>query len=409
MARSKVTVTVGDGNLGRRSPNTDMVSALVMNGVATGDYALGDIVELLSVADAEAIGLDAAYDADNTVLVHHHISRFFLRNPSGVLHIMLVAQAVTLTEMVDKDENYMAKLLRDKSGAVVQWGVVRNPADGYIPTLETGLDADVVSAIPKAQELLDFEFDHFRYSDAFIEGRSFNGTAAAALDLRTLASKGVSVVIAADKSISEGDALFNGYAAVGDVLGITSFAAVSQNIGELSEEFNLTNVAQEVFITAGLSSNKPLSDYSDTELDALHDKGYIFGDTNPGEVGFWLNDSSTCIALTSDFAYKENNRTINKAIKLARKALQPRIKSRIYVDPDTGKIAATDAKELETLTRGALKPMLNDGDLSGGIDAYVNPDQNILSTSVLNVELTFVPVAIGRQIKLTIGFDNPLK
>lgn len=409
MGRSKLTVEISDGNLGRRQPNADMVSALVMNGVATVDYVIGDIVELRSVKDAEYIGLDAAYDTTNKVLVFHHISRFFLRNPSGILHIMLVAQDVTLTQMVDVQNNYVAKVLRENAGAIVQWAVARNPDATYVPTLVSGLDGDVITAIDKAQELIDFEFDRFRYSDCFIEGRSLNGTAVAALDLRTKNAPGVSVVVGADRAISESDTLFNGYAAVGDVLGLTSVAAVSQNIGELSPEFNLTNEANKAFITAGLSSNIGLSDYSETDLDALHDKGYIFADTNPGEVGFWLNDSHTCTALTSDYAYKENNRTIKKAIKEARRVLQPRIKRRIYVNSETGKIAATDAKDIETMTKGAIKPMLNDGDISGGIDAYVDPDQNILETSRLELELTFVPVAIGRQIKLLIGFKNPLK
>lgn len=407
--RSKLEIEVSDGNLGRRDPNTDMVSAIVMNGIATADYALGDIVELLSPADAEALGLDADYDTDNDVLVHHHIKRFFLRNPSGILHIMLVAQAVTLTQMVDKDNDYLAKLLREKAGAVVQWAVALNPDENYVPTLVTGLDEDVVNAIPKAQELLDFEFGRFRYSDGFIEGRSFNGTAAAALDLRALDARGVSVVIAQDKPIADSNARYGGYAAVGDVLGFTSIAAVSQNIGELSPDFNLTDENNDAFIDASLSSGNVLSEYSEVDLDSLHDKGFIFADTNPGEAGFWLNDSHTCIKLSSDYAYKENNRTINKAIKLARIVLNPKLKRRIYVDPNTGKIQATDAKELETLAKSGIRSMLDDGDVSGGIDAYVNPDQNILSTSIINIELTFVPVAIGRQIKLTIGFKNPLK
>jgi hypothetical protein len=407
--RSKITVTKSNGNLGRRTPNADMVSALVMNGVATASYALGDIVEFRSAADAEALGLDAAYDAANNVLVHHHIERFFLRNASGILHVMLVDQAVTLTEMVDKDEDYLAKLLRDKAGAVVQWAVALNPVIGYVPTLVTGLDEDVVDAIPKAQELINAEFEKFRYSDGIIEGRSFNGTTAAALDLRTLEAENVSVVIASDPAIADDHAIKNGYAAVGDVLGLVSFAAVSQNIGEQSADFNLTNAAQNVFETAGLSSNKPLADYTDTDLDTLHDKGYIFADVNAGEVGFWLNDSSTCTGLDSDYAYLENNRTINKAIKQARAALNPRIKARIYVDPDTGKISATDAKSFESDVVAKLRPMKADGDISGGIDCYVDPEQNILATSEIKVEVTFVPVAIGRQIKLTIGFKNPLK
>lgn len=398
-----------NGNLGRRAPNTDMVSALVMNGLATDELVLGSVYEIRSVDDAVILGIDADYDATNSVLVFHHIQRAFLRNPSIILHIMLVAQSVTLTEMVDKENEYLAKLLREKSGEIVQWAVARNPEVGYTPTLITGLENDVVTAIPKAQELIKFEESKHRFSDGFIEGRSFNGTATNSLDLRTLNSDGVSVVILADHAISLAKTIYNGYAAVGDVLGICSVASVSQNIGELDENFNLTNTDEKAFIKAGLSSGKEISEYSDVAIETLHDKGYIFGETTPGKVGFWLNDSSTCVAITSDYAYKENNRTIKKAIKLAKAALLPRLKRRIPVDPITGYIASTEAKDIETSIRTAIQVMLSDGDISGGIDAYVNPKQNVLSTSKFECEVTFVPMAIGRSITLKIGFSNPFK
>ncbi len=398
-----------NGNLGRTASNSDMVSAMVMNGVATSELALGTVYELRSMEDAEALGLDADYDDTNSVLVSHHIERAFLRNPSVILHIMLVAQTVTLTQMVDKENEYLAKLLREKNGEIVQWAVARNPSVGYTPTLVTGLDEDVVNAIPKAQALIEFEETQFRFADGFIEGKSFNGTATAALDLRTLEADGVSVVIAADKTISALKTIYNGYAAVGDVLGLASLVSVSQNIGELADEFNLTDADNEAFIVAGLSSNKAMSEYSDTAIETLNDKGYIFAEATPGRAGYWLNDSHNCVVNTSDFAYKEGSRTIKKAIKLARVALLPRIKRRIPVDTTTGFIAKTEAKDLETLIKTSIAGMQSDGDISGGIDAYVNPEQNVLETSEFECELTFVPVAIGRAITLKIGFNNPFK
>lgn len=398
-----------NGNLGRTASNTDMISALVMNGLATADVVLGTVYELRSTDEAEALGLDADYDDTNSVLVYHHIQRAFLRNPSIILHIMLVAQTVTLTEMVDKENEYLAKLLREKNGAIVQWAVARNPVVGYTPTLVTGLDEDVVNAIPKAQALIEFEETKFRFSDGFIEGKSFNGTATAALDVRSLASDGISVVIAADPSISAAKAIYNGYAAVGDVLGVCSLVAVSQNIGELADDYNLTDADNLAFITAGLSSNKLMYEYSDVAIETLHDKGYIFAESTPGKAGYWFNDSSNCTAITSDYAYKENTRTIKKAIKLTRVALLPRMKRRIPVDPTTGFIANTEAKDIETAIKTAIQVMQSDGDISGGIDAYVNPEQNVLSTSKFECEVTFVPVAIGRAITLKIGFTNPFK
>lgn len=409
--RPNVTITKRNGALGRRNPSTDAVCGFVTTGVAVVDkLALGTVYPLKSIRDAAALGIDAAYDTTNTVLVYHPIERFFLRNPNGTLFLLVAAQTNTLTDLVDPTKEFAKKLLREQKGVVKYLGVTRNPAALYEPVLTTGLDADVLTAVPKAQTLYDEEFGAFRYASILIEGRSFNGTAAAAKDLRTMAAPNVSVTIAADPAISAKGTLQAGYAAVGDVLGLISKAAVSQNIGEFTNDFNLNDAGRELFVTAGLSSNLDINSYNDADLDALHEKGYIFPQAVAGLDGFYLNDSHTASALAdNDYAYIENNRTIEKAIFLARQALLPRVKSRVKVDPDTGQLQDEDRKALEAIGVKALAGMETDGDISGGIDCFVDPDQDVLSTSVINVEISFTPVSIARQITVSIGFVNPFK
>ena len=187
-----------------------------------------------------------------------------------------------------------------------------------------------------------------------------------------------------------------------------SLAAVSQHPGELIDLFNLTDAANGYFLNPGLSSGNHIDTYTDAALDLLNDKGYIIAGFESGLEGVYITDTPTGDKLSSDYAYVENNRTIKKGIKLTRKAILPRVKSRIYVDPDSGKITPQNAKDLESAAKTALSPMLSSGDISGGIDAYVDPAQNVLATSELVLMVTFVPVAIGRQITLKIGFKNPL-
>ncbi|MDY3352302.1 DUF2586 family protein [Riemerella anatipestifer] len=411
MPRPKLIVKKLNGGLGRRSPNADMVTGVVMNALATSQMELNKIYELRSVEDVEALGLSAEYDDTNNVLVYHRLKRLFLRNPSIIVFFMPVAQEVTLTQMADKSENYLAKLLRQQSGAIVQCIIARNPDNDYEATILNGLDKDSLDAIYKAQALMDAEFEKDRYAEVFVEGRNFTGTATGVANLRGLLQKcpDVSVVIGADYKISSKKEAYKYYAAVEDFAGMVSKAAVSQNAGELIEAFNLTDVNEDAFIVAGLSSGLPISDYNDTDLDTLNDKGYIYAVPVSGMAGFWFNDTPTCTVIADDYAYVENNRTIKKAIKLARLALLPRVKGRLYVDDQTGFMKPEVIKELETIAKTALNPMLQDGDISGGVDAYINPEQNILATSEFEVLLTFVPVAIGRKITLKVGFKNPLK
>ncbi|WP_394749484.1 DUF2586 family protein [Spongiimicrobium salis] len=409
MARPGLTIEKGNGGLGRRQPSQRMISGAVMQAVATPKMTLGEIYELRGTADANALELNAEYDSSNKVLVHHHIERFFLRNPSGTLHFMPVAQNVAMADIVDKDQEYLEKLLRTKAGEIRQAMVALNPDATYVPTIEDGLDSDVLAAIPVAQQLADHEFSKDRFAHIFLEGRSLTGTTSALRDLRDLAADAadVSVVIAADNDISASDPRYAGYAAIGDVLGLVSSAFVGQNAGELTQGFNLTDVAETAFISAGLSSGNPIDSYNDTDLDALNEKGYIFATSVSGIAGYFLVDMHTCSDIEGDYAYVENVRTINEMIRAARAALLPRVKGRLFVDPDSGKLAPNTIKEMEASTIASQDQLVADGDLSGGVECYIDPDQNVLSTSRLEVSLSAVPVAIGRQINLKIGFNNP--
>lgn len=413
MGRPNVTIKKLNGGLGRRAPNTDAVFGMVLSAPAitgTGNMANGTSYVFASIKDAMAIGINAAYDTANHILVYHHINRFFQRNPNATLYFMSAPQTAKLADMCDVTQNYAKKLLKDAGGKIKFIGVGRNPASGYTPTLSDGLDDDVLNAAPNAQATYDSEFTEFRYASFLIEGRSFNGSAAAAKDLRTLLAENVSVIIAADPAISGADAAYAGYAALGDVLGLISLAAVSQDPGELIQPFNLQQAGLGMFVTAGLSSNLAISSYNDADLDQLNDKGYIFPDMIAGLDGFFLSDSHTCSAIAdNDYAYIEANRTIEKAIFLARTAILPKVKSRLKVDPASGQLDDDVRKSLEQTGVASLEPMQDDGDISGGIDFYIDPAQNILSSSNLNVEATFVPVAIGRQITISIGFSNPFK
>ena len=409
--RPNVTINKTNGNLGRRSPGADSVFGLIISAPAiAGGMQNGVVYPMASINDAIAIGITPAYDASNSILVYHHIYRFFLRNPSAGLYFMSAPQTAALADMVLATGNYAPVLLKAQNGNIKYVGIARNPAAGYTPTLTAGLDADVLTAVNNAQALYTAEFSKYRYAGFLIEGRSFNGTAAAATNLRGLNCPNVSVTIAADNAISTAKTQYAGYAAVGDVLGILSLARVSQDLGELSPSFNLQNLGLGLFTTAGLSSGLAMSNYVDADLDTLNTSGYIFPDVTAGVSGFYLSDSHTCSAITNnDFAYIENNRTIEKAIFLARQAILPLVKSRIKVDPITGLLLPQQAKAIETLGERSLAGMYKDGDISGGIDCFVDRTQNILSTSQLTIQLTFVPVAIGRAITLSLGFTNPYR
>ena len=409
-----IVINKTTGGLGRRQPNEDNISGLITTGIAvSGGVQLDTVYNLKSVADAEALKIDTAYDATsgNKMLLYHHITEFFRMNPNGELYLLVVAQEVTatdvlLSDLVDKtNANYAKKLLVEANGKIRQLGVCLNPDTGYTPTITTGLDADVLLAATNAEALYLEEAALHRPVHIILEGRSIDSTTigTSLKDLREEALPHVSVVAGADKAISNADAQYNGYAAVGTVLGAVSKAKVNESIAWV-EKFNLQSEGK--LTAVGLSGNTALTSITDGSQDTLNTKGYIFFRTHTGIPGVYANDSHTYTATTDDFAYIENNRTIDKAIRLIRAKLLPKLGSPLKVDADTGQLEAQVVKNFEALGKAAIEVMVQNEEASE-IDVYVNPEQNILATGNLEVKFDIVPTGTARKITVTIGFKNP--
>lgn len=404
MALNDVKIVKKTGGLKRRSPSEDGISGLVMHGVAVaGKVVLGTSYQLKSVTDAEDLGLDAAYDTANDVLVHYHISEFFRMNPDGELWILVAAQATAFADLADPTKTFGKKLLTDAGGTIRQLAIAFNPASGYVPTLLDGLDSQVFGAIAQAQLLAEEQQD-IEHAPVviIIEGREFNGTAAAAKDLRTLDASNVSVMIGSDAAVA---ADFPKHAAVGTLLGAVSRAKVNESVSYV-QKFNAADINLDKFTGIALSSDLAVSSYSQSSLATLNDKGYIFLRNLTGISGAYFNDSPTCALVTDDFATIENNRTFNKAHRLIRTALLPRLGSPLLVDQDTGKLQPEVAKDFEALGRAALDDMSREQEVSG-FDVNVDENQDVLATSLLKVDFELTPTGTARTIEASIGFVNP--
>ncbi len=414
----KLTIIKNNGGLGRQNPSEDNWSGICMNGIAvTGGAQLNTVYELNNLGNAEALGLTKKYDITNKILVWHRLREFYRLAPGAKLFIMLVSQATTLTQMADKTTaNGLVKLLRDPkpAGKIMQAYIARNPATGYTPTDgATCFDGDVLTdtsgvlsgALVKAQQLAEEEETLHRPVHIIVEGRGFNGTIAAALSLHILTFNQVSTTIAQDADVAVKDALFAKYAAGETLLGMVARRAVNECVGYVADG-NIQNQADGIFVRPAISSGTLLSAISEADRDVLNTKGFIIPQVYSGYAGVYFNDSFTCVELADDYFSIENNRTINKAIRLAYIALVPQINKTVLVDPDTGNLSLGECKFFESLANNALDVMLRAQEISG-YDTFVDPAQNILSESELVVDLEIVPTGVARKLKARIGFKNP--
>lgn len=429
-----VVINKLSGGLGRRTPDQDMVSGLLFNdstGVTT-EFDFDKVERLASLEDAEALGIGADYDVDGQS-AYYQIQQFFRMNPSGDLYIMKT-KATSYETVAAKALDMQEKA----NGNIRQMAIIYSGVTTFAGTKD---------AVAKAQQQAALAYTDYMPFEVILEGKGFNVDDATSL--AGLNAENVSVVVAMDvekaleqkvyyegtsklytlasdeklvpvdnmpgiynvrnaDGFKEGDEgvlyfvlkyLYKNTAAVGLALGAISKAKVSENIAWI-EKFNLTG---EGFAKAGFVGGQEIKTLG--TLSNLNEKRFIFARTHTGLPGVYFNDSATCTTGTSDFAYIENNRTINKATRLLRTALLPKLASPVLVDID-GKLPQSVSKSFEGLCRSALEAMVANQEVSA-FDVYVDPKQNILATSELKVKAEITPIGTARKITVDLGFKNP--
>ena len=105
----------------------------------------------------------------------------------------------------------------------------------------------------------------------------------------------------------------------------------------------------------------------------------------------------------SDYAYIEAVRVMDKAVRGIRTYLTPELGGNVYIDADTGKMQSYSVAHLETTANKALEDMEKAGELSG-YKVEIDPEQDVLSTQMVEIAIKQVAVGVIRKFKVKIGF-----
>jgi hypothetical protein len=186
---------------------------------------------------------------------------------------------------------------------------------------------------------------------------------------------------------------------LGATLGAVALATVSQDIA-WKGKFNLSNGVE--LDTVAFANGDTFVSKSTSELNYLNDLRYIFILKNVGSSGTFFNDSHTSISVSNDYAYIENNRTIDKAIRGAYASLLPEVASPIQLNSN-GTISDVTISHLESVAKPNLDQMVRDGDLSA-YSVTISPTQDVLSTSKIIIAIGLLPKGVARMIQVNIGF-----
>jgi hypothetical protein len=329
--------------------------------------------------------------ASKLAVYHYHISEYFRIQPKGSLYVGLYAVPGSYTFTEIQTMQLFA------GGKIRQIGVLKNPAAAF-----SSGDLTTIQSVCDTLDGLHMPVSSVIYA-ADISGTSDLTTL---VDLSTLTANKVSAVIGQDGA-GQGAFLYatNGKSITtcGATLGAVSLASVSEDIA-WPNKFNISNGKE--CDTIAFANGQLVSAISQSNLNTLDDRKYIFLVKYVGLSGSYFNDSNCAIANTSDYAYIENNRTIDKAIRGVYSSLIPYINSPLVLNAD-GTLKDTTIAFFEGLANVNLEQMIRDTELSA-FEVLIDPTQNVLTTSNMTVTVKLVPIGVARQITVKIGFTTSL-
>ena len=393
----KVKIDFVNGALGSVVPSADCVAGLLVTAVAVSDtFVLGNAYMLHKFDDLASLGVNTT----NNAFLCKHVKEFYNEAGEGAeLWLMGVPNTAKPSDIADKDNElipYAKNLIQIANGRLRFLGIAYKPASGYTATITDGLDADVWAAALKAQALTEWATTQL-YAPLFVilAGRGFAHANVTVLkDLTTLNYNRVGILIGDTESASEG-------AAVGLTMGRIAACPVQRHIGRVKD-------GALKILHAYVGDKDP----SVANVEAIHDKGYITFRTFTGKSGYFFTDDCLATAVADDYRSIARRRTIDKAYRIIYLTMLENVNDEIPIT-DKGYLVPSMVKSWESeiisaivnqmTTNGELGSDPNDADDSG-VKVYINPEQNVASTSKINVVVKVKPYGYAKFIDVELGF-----
>lgn len=390
----RIKIFFENGALNQVAPSPDGVLGIVCTGTAVVDtFALATAYTLRSLAQLTALGVTATNNAPLVKIV----TEFYDQAGEGTeVWIMAFPDTVKMSDMVDKDTAYATSLVAAANGRLRGIIVSRTPGVGYVPVVTNGMDADVELAIINGQLLAEYTAD-VQFAPIFIilEGYEYTGVPSALPDLTLLENNRVAVFIGDTDSASKG-------ASMGTIAGRIASTPVQRNLGRVKDG-PLAPV--KTYIKSTITE---LADVA-----SIHDKGFIVFRTFVGRSGYFFNDDFMATLPTDDYSHLTARRTIDKAFRICYDVLLEQLLDEIPVNGD-GTMQAPMVKTWQMLVENAIATQMTaNGELSAdaadpkdrGVKCFIDANQNIISTSKMNVSVRVRPFGYPRYIDVYLGFQ----
>lgn len=383
-----------NGNVPKSLPGQDHVSGMIfyVNEADIPDDFKAEAVQAVSTIDAaEALGITSDATSWAARVMHYQLSEVFRINNGITLYVGIFTKpaAHTFAELATV-QNYA-------DGAIRQFGIW----DGL-----TELTKENATLLQSQADALDL--NNAPVSVGYAPSLK-GGYQALPTDIAGAAPR-VSVIIAQPGGTNDTGALLfadatnkttkNAVSCIGVWLGHVSAAAVHESISWV-KKFP-SGISLPAF-----SDGTLVRSVDKAWLEKLDTARYLFLTPIVGVSGSYWNDSHNMDAAISDYNAIELVRTMDKACRGIRTYLTPELGGNVYIDANTGKLQSYTVAYLETVANKALEDMEKAGELSG-YEAKIDPEQDVLSTSTVEVVIKNVPVGVIRKMKVKIGYVKSL-
>ncbi len=397
-----------DGGLGGGA-TSDRVAVMVIGAAAIGSTFLQrKAYELVVIEDLQDLGITELTDTTNSELNHYHLSEVFRLSPETKCHVIAVPKTTKVSDLKNDDPFVAALRTIDGINTIAIAGL----------TADTAISSDIVGAQLLADRLAA---DYVYIDSILLEGKGAYLTAPLITNYTNLrASDGevVTPIWAQDPAIAALLAGYAGHAAVGTALGSLLVRAVHENLGSVDietkprarkseESYSLSDTKTGRWLSAALSNGKTFESLSVANQSKLAELGYVFVGRFEGYGGYYWSDSHTCTAADSDYCRIERNAIWNKAARLIRRTLIPRMRGKVEADPTTGYIKNTTSTYWDGLVRKALETMTAAKDIAD-FDIYINPLQAAVSSNPFNIRVKLVADGIAHEFEIDLGYTKSL-
>lgn len=385
----RIKIQYMNGQLGTVGESPDGLFALVCAAVAVAStFTLEKAYSVQRMDDLLALGITK----DNNPRLYKHVEDFYNEAEEGTkLIIYGVPKTAKMVALCDKTSGSIKTLITSQNGALRGIFVARDDSSTSITTTD-GLDSDVVSALPKAQQLAEWATSEL-YAPLFIilEGRNYTGTNQKDLSEETYNRVGILIGDTESGSVN---------ACVGTMAGRLAELPVQRNLGRVKDG--------ALFPTEMYIGTKKV-DESSSVVEDLHDKRYIVPRKHVGRSGYFFSDDNLACDPTDDYAQLAPRRVIDKAYRIAYDTLLDMMLDELDVNEDGTLQTGIIKSWQQTVENRINREMTANGELSASEDGngcvcFIDPAQNVLSTSTVEVTLKVRPFGYGRYIDVNLGF-----